>query len=224
MSNKPRAPLGTPVLVALAAALAPGAALGQVGHDPEHSPYRDLRATHQLTFSGGYLAGGGGQAGVGPKQGLLAGMRYSLSLSGALETTIGVHGADLDRYLVDSAGTARQSVMIADAGFTLRITGPKTWHGWMPYVGGSLGVATGTAVTQDSSGFAFGNPFQFGPRLGVRRYGGGALSLWIEAWDPIWRLRYPGSWQSGATPRVGVDREWVHHPTLLVGLSFILRS
>lgn len=224
MSNKLRAPLGTPVFLALAAALAPTAALGQVGHDPEHSPYRDLRASHQLTLSGGYLAGGGGQASAGPKQGPLAGLRYSISLSGSLEMRIGVHGADLDRHLVDTAVTARQSVMITDAGFALRLTGAKTWHGWMPYVGGSLGVATGTTVSQDSSGFAFGNPFQFGPHLGVRRYGGGRLSLWIEAWDPIWRLRYPGTWQTRAVPLVSVNRQWVHNPVLLVGVSFILRN
>jgi len=224
MSNNSLRPFGSMALLALATALAPSAA-AQVGHDPEHSPYRDLRASHQITFSGGYLAGGGGQAGAGPKQGPLAGLRYSLSLSGSLEMTVGVCGASLDRFLVDGGGTARQSVFIADAGFALRITGPKTWHGWMPYVGGSLGIATGSRVAADTSKFAFGNPFQFGPRLGVRRYGAGPVSLWVEAWDPIWRLRYPGAWwQSGATPLVSVDREWVHNPTLLVGLSFILRT
>lgn len=224
MSNNPRTSLGTTAFVALAAAFAPQPAPAQVGHDPAHSPYRDLRASHQITFSGGYLAGGGGEAGVGPKQGPLAGLRYSLSLSGSLEMTVGVHGASLDRFLIDGGGVARQSVIIADAGFTLRITGPKTWHGWMPYAGAALGVATGSAVAQDSSGFAFGNPFQFGPRLGVRRYGGGPVGLWIEGWDPIWRLRYPGSWQSGDSSRVSVGREWVHNPTLLVGLSFTLRT
>jgi len=232
MSNNPRTSLGTTALVALVTAFAPPTALAQIGHDPAHSPYRDLRASHQITFTGGYLAGGGGEAGAGPKQGPLAGLRYSLSLSGSLEMTVGVHGANLDRRLVDttaapdsgSLGIARQSVIIADAGFTLRITGPKTWRGWMPYVGASMGLATGSAVVQDSSGFAFGNPFQFGPRLGLRRYTGGSVGLWIEGWDPIWRLRYPVSWQSGTTPLVTVGREWVHNPTLLVGLSFTLRT
>ena len=224
MSNNPRTSLGTTALVALVTAFAPPTALAQIGHDPAHSPYRDLRASHQITFTGGYLAGGGGEAGAGPKQGPLAGLRYSLSLSGSLEMTAGVHGASLDRFLVDSGTVARQSVIIADAGFTLRITGPKTWRGWMPYVGASMGLATGSAVVQDSSGFAFGNPFQFGPRLGLRRYTGGSVGLWIEGWDPIWRLRYPGTWQTRAVPLVSVNRQWVHNPVLLVGVSFILRN
>src|SRR3990172_9237483 len=175
MSNNPRTSLGTTALVALVTAFAPPTALAQIGHDPAHSPYRDLRASHQITFTGGYLAGGGGEAGVGPKQGPLAGLRYSLSLSGSLEMTVGAHGGSLDRYLIDSAATVRQSVLIADAGFTLRITGPKTWHGWMPYVGASMGLATGSTAIQDST---FGKSFQFGPRLGLRRYGAGPLSLW----------------------------------------------
>ncbi|HLB35805.1 MAG TPA: hypothetical protein VJL31_04500 [Gemmatimonadales bacterium] len=224
MSNNPGTSLRATAFAVLVTALAARPAPAQVGHDPAHSPYRDLRASHQITFSGGYLAGGGGEAGAGPKQGPLAGLRYSLSLSGSLEMTAGVHGASLDRFLVDSGTVARQSVIIADAGFTLRITGPKTWRGWMPYVGASMGLATGSAVVQDSSGFAFGNPFQFGPRLGLRRYTGGSVGLWIEGWDPIWRLRYPANWQSGDPPRVTAGREWVHNPTLLVGLSFTLRT
>ena len=193
----------------------------QVGHDPERSPYRDVRASHQITFSGGYLGGGGGEAGAGPKQGPLTGVRYSLSLGSSLEMRVGVHGARLERFLFDTAGTRRQSVMIADAGFTLRLTGPKTWHGWMPYVGGSMGLAAGATLSQDST---FGRPFQFGPHLGLRRYGAGRLSLWIEAWDPIWRLHYPLTWQSGDPPRVTQPRQWVHNPTVLVGFSFILRT
>lgn len=220
MSNKPRAPFSTPLIIVLATALAPSAARSQVGHDPEHSPYRDLRASHQVMVSGGYLAGSGGLVGAGPKQGPLGGVRYYLSLSGSLEFRIGAQGARLDRAL-DSTSILSQSVLIADAGFTLRITGPKTWHGWMPYAGGSMGLAAGSTVAQDS---AFGRPFQFGPHVGIRRYGAGRLSLFIEGWDPIWRLHYPLSWQSGATQRVNVSREWVHNPTLMVGFGFTLRN
>jgi hypothetical protein len=219
MSNNSRTLLRATSVIALAAAFAPDPAWAQVGHDPAHSPYQDLRASHQVTFAGGYLAGGGGEAGAGPKQGPVAGLRYSLSVSGSLELGAGVYGGRLDRHLTDT--TLVQSVLIADVGFTLRLTGPKTWHGWMPYLGASMGLVTRNTVIQDST---FGRPFQFGPRLGLRRYGAGPVSLWIEGWNPIWRLRYPNSWQSGDPPRVTTAREWVHNPTLLVGLSFILRT
>src|SRR3990172_12644690 len=100
MSNNPGTSLRATAFAVLVTALAARPAPAQVGHDPQPSPYRDLRASHQITFSGGYLSGGGGEAGVGPKQGPLAGLRYSLSLSGALEMTVGAHGGSLDRYLI----------------------------------------------------------------------------------------------------------------------------
>jgi hypothetical protein len=224
-------------LLTLPAAAAPLQGQAQVGHDPEHSPYHDLQATHQFTFSGGYLAGGGGRVGVGPRQGLLMGLRYSLSL-GAVELRLGVHGADLDRHIVDptappekqAAGVTHQQVFLSDAGFSMRLTGPKTWHGFMPYFGASAGVAAGSAVPEDNSGFAFSTRFMFGPHVGIRYYGGGTLGIWVEGWDPMWRLVYPLSFfqpETGVTPVLvtGTDpaKEWVHNPTLMLGFSLTLR-
>ncbi len=236
MSNKYRTSLVANTLLALATALVPHRAAAQVGHDPEHSPYRDLRATHQFTFSGGYLAGGGGRVGVGPRQGPLAGLRYSLSL-GAVELNLGLHAADLERHIVDptappdkrAAGVVRQSLILADGGFTLRLTGAKTWRGWMPYLSVTAGAASGGPVDQDNSGFSFSTQFEFGPHLGVRYYGLRPLSLWVEGWDPMWRLQYPLSFTTadpGVAPVLSTSdplREWVHNPTLLVGFSLTLR-
>ncbi len=237
MSNKLRTSLTTCATLALAAVVAPRQAQGQVGHDPERSPYHDLRATHQFTLSGGYLAGGGGRVGVGPKQGPLVGLRYSLSL-GAVELNLGLHAAELDRHIVDptappdkrAAGVVRQSVLLSDGGFTLRLTGAKTWHGLMPYLGATAGAATGSSVPEDNSGFSFSTRFEFGPHLGIRYYGGGALGLWVEGWDPMWRLQYPLSFftaDPGVTPVLTTgdpEKEWVHNPTLLVGFSLTLRQ
>lgn len=226
-------------LLALPAAAAPLQGQGQVGHDPEHSPYRDLRVTNQFTLSGGYLAGGGGRVGVGPRQGPLLGLRYSLSL-GALELRLGVHAANLDRHIIDptappdkqAAGVTRQQVLITDGGFTLRLTGAKTWRGFLPYFGATAGMAAGSAVPEDNSGFSFSTRFTWGPHVGIRYYGtgSGSLGFWVEGWDPMWRLVYPLSFfhpDTGVTPVLvdGTDptKEWVHNPTLMVGFSFTVR-
>jgi len=58
MSNNPGTSLRATAFAVLVTALAARPAPAQVGHDPAHSPYRDLRASHQITFSGGDLAGG----------------------------------------------------------------------------------------------------------------------------------------------------------------------
>lgn len=236
MSNQATRPLLAVALLMLPAA-APLQAQGQVGHDPEHSPYRDLRATHQFTLSGGYLAGGGGRVGVGPRRGPLIGLRYSLSL-GAVELRLGVHGGSLQRRIMDptappekqAADTVRQQVVISDGGFSLRLTGAKTWHGFMPYFGATAGVAAGASVPEDNSGFTFSTRFTFGPHLGIRYYRGSSLGIWVEGWDPMWRLVYPLSFFSpstGVTPLLvsGTDpaKEWVHNPTLMVGFSLTMR-
>lgn len=224
-------------LLALPLSAAPLLAQQAVGHDPEHSPYRDLRATHQFTFSAGYLAGGGGRVGVGPRQGMLLGLRYSLTL-GAVELRLGVHGANLDRHILDptappdkqAAGVVRQQVLISDLGFSLRLTGSKTWHGFMPYFGGSLGVAAGSSVPVDNSGFTFSTRFTWGPHLGIRYYPSSGLGVWVEGWDPMWRLVYPLSFfqpDTGVTPVLvtGTDsaKQWVHNPTLMLGFSLTVR-
>jgi hypothetical protein len=232
MSNQITRGLVAAALLALPAAAAPLQGQGQVGHDPEHSPYRDLRATHQFTFSGGYLAGGGGRVGVGPRQGPLLGVRYSISL-GAVELRLGLHGADLDRHVVDPTAPAdqretavtRQRVVISDAGFSMRLTGAKTWHGFMPYFGASLGVAAGSSVALDNSGFKFSTRFTFGPHVGIRYYPSNSLGLWVEGWDPEWRLQYPNTYFDNGVLVRGTDpeKEWVDNPALLVGMSLTLR-
>ena len=121
---------------------------------------------------------------------------------------------------------------MVDVGFNLRITGAKTWHGFMPYAGFSMGVADGSAVVEDNSGFSFNRPFQFGPHLGVRYYQGNSVSLWVEGWDPVWRLHYPLAFFSSTTaglppvldPSVHGQTQWVQNPTLLIGLGITIGS
>ena len=177
--------------------------------------------------------------GGGPRGGPVEGVRYSLTLSAPLELTMAVYASQLTRHLVDptaavgqrDVGTAKQSVLIADAGFNLRITGAKTWHGFVPYVGFSLGIADGSAVPEDVSLFVFNRPFQFGPHLGVRYYAGSSASLWVEGWDPMWRLRHPLTFftnPSAATPALGPSgqgqTQWAPKPTLMVGIGIATGS
>lgn len=236
MSNRSRFPLATALaVVSVTQALTAPGVRAQVGHDPAHSPYHDLRATQQFTFSGGFLGGSGGSVGVAPRGGFLGGARYSIAVSSSLELHLGLYAANLDRHLLDptlpvdqrSAGTVKQAVMMPDGGFNLRLTGAKTWHGFMPYTGFSLGVASGSAVLRDNSGYRFRTPFHWGPHLGVRWYGRSALSFWVEGWDPMWRVRYPDTFYIGTTPVLSAasdpSREWVHNPVLLVGFALILR-
>jgi hypothetical protein len=222
-------------LIVLAAILGAKPAVGQVGHPPERSPYRDLPTRQALVLQGGYLFGSGGSAGAGPHEGPLAGLRYTLHLGGPFEVIFGVAGASLQRVLhVDSlpADTTRQSVAIGEVGFGFLITGAKTWRGLAPYVALTTGAAFGGSVPEDSSGFQFQRRFQFGPQVGVRWYSSRQLSVRLEGRDILWRLAYPNTFfeptaYPGSLPPLirGIhpSREWTHNLSVTFALGYALR-
>src|SRR5438445_9681144 len=122
----------------------------QVGNDPSHSPYRDVRRGATLVLTFGHLGGSRGGPGVGISDGPTGGLRYEASF-GALGAALGIAYGHTTRFVVDptkdsvsrKSGPFDTDVVLADAALQLSLTGRKTWHGLAPYVGGALGVAVG---------------------------------------------------------------------------------
>src|SRR2546430_1876370 len=122
----------------------------QVGHEPAHSPYHDVRDGGVLVFTFGYLGGSRGGVGVGPSDGKTGGIRYEVPF-GAVGASLGLVYARMNRFVVDpfkdttsrKSGPSTNDVVLLDAGLQLILTGRKTWRGFAPYVGGVLGVAIG---------------------------------------------------------------------------------
>src|SRR6266481_6415187 len=79
----------------------------QVGHDPGHSPYRDVRrgAAWVLTF--GNLGGSRGSVGVGLSSGKTGGIRYEPSF-GAIGASLGLAYGRTDRFVVDPRSEERR--------------------------------------------------------------------------------------------------------------------
>ncbi len=243
MSNTPPRYLRALILrVAAAALFWPGTASAQVGHAPESSPYRDLRAKHILSFTGGYVAGNAGKAGVGPTNGRFGAVRYDLHLSGATAMGFGFSFGYVDRLLIDpregpdtrTLGNATQSLVMADFGINLVLTGAKTWRRLAPYLGFSLGLALGGEIPEDSlSGFNFSTKFQLSPQAGVRWYVTDRLSIRLEGRDILWRLSYPDSFFAAPANDLTTDpildlqttkkTQWTHNPTLLLSLGYAVR-
>lgn len=228
----------TGVLLAL---LIPGVAAAQVGHAPGASPYRDARVRQYLTFSGAYLTGGKGAAGVGPSDGFLGGVRWDVRLGAPTYAHVGLSAGSLQRVIIDPQegpaariqDTVTQSVLMAEAGLGLALTGQKTWHGFAPYVAASLGMAFGGSVPADSIGFQFRRRFFVGPLAGVRWHISDRLHFRVEGRDIVWRLSYPVVFfeepanAPGEPPVLNPDEmrgtEWVHHPALVFSIGYALR-
>lgn len=228
-------------LLAVVVACCPGVLAAQVGHPPGGSPYQDIRVRSSLVAVAGYVSGSHGRLGLGPSAGRLVGLQYELALGGPTDGFLMVSHSRLDRVVIDPdepqasrvTDSIAQSVVFAQAGLSVLITGDKTWNGFAPYLGGTLGVAFGGSVPQDSSGFGFGTKFVTGPHLGIRWYPARTVHLRVEGRQLFWQLKYPQRFfnppaRAPSDPPVlsianDPDSEWTAHPTLLVALGFAFR-
>jgi len=230
------------VLCVALGAGAPGGVAAQVGHPPTSSPYRELSTKYQISGTAGYSWGGGGKVGVGPGSGPVYGGRMDVHLAGPGAVQFGINLGSLDRVLLDATkgpderivGTAKQSVLMIDAGLNLMLTGEKTWYGFAPYLGVSLGLAFGGSVPEDSlSGYEFNTKFMVGPQIGFRWQLLHHIGLHVDFRDAIWRLSYPDRFfvvPSGASfapildPQFNKNTQWTHNPMLLVSLGYAFGS
>jgi hypothetical protein len=225
----------TAVLVWLGVVASWNVTLAQVGYDPGHSPYRDIRrgAVGVLTF--GYLSGGRGSLGVGLANGATGGIRYDVQF-GAVGASIGLAYGRTTSFIVnptkDSARTSGpydNGVVLADAGLQLILTGRKTWRGFAPYIGGAIGIAGASTLARDTSGYKFGTKFTLSPNVGVRWYPARRLSIRGDFRLVLWKLQYPlsykvpplGGGNSVLAPTASVT-EWTSHRwgTIGVGWTF----
>lgn len=215
--------------------LQPGAARAQIGHAPEGSPYRDLRAKQAASFIGGFLRGQRGKPRAAPSDGPVVGLRYDRQIGSAVEVLIGISGARLDKYIIDptvapefrATGPVKDDVVFMETGMSLLITGRKSWRGFVPYIGGMVGVVFETGLGTLSQ-FNFGTRVAVTPHVGFKWYPVQALAFKVEARDVLWRVKYPEAWfstQVAGIPPVLVagthnGTEWLHHPTLMVSLGY----
>src|SRR6266704_2209912 len=98
----------------------------QVGHEPAHSPYHDVRGGGVLVFTFGFLGGSRGGVGVGPSDGKTGGIRYEVPF-GAVGASLGLAYARMDRFVVDpfkdttsrKTGPFTDDVVLLDAGLVI---------------------------------------------------------------------------------------------------------
>lgn len=208
----------------------------QVGHPPNASPYRDAPIGATLVIGGGYLSGSRGVVGVGPSDGPIFTLRYEHPISHVFAAALTLTDAHTTRYLVDptqdsltrTSGPIGNSVFMADVGVVVRLTGGKSWHGLVPTLGASVGLAIGNHITQDTSQYAFNTKVIFGPEAGLRWYVSPQISVRATLRVEWWRLGYPLQFQTPAPDGsrvIGVNApttEWTQHPCLTLGLGWIL--
>lgn len=211
-------------------------ARAQVGHTPEASPYVDLIYRHEVTTFSGYLNTRHDPAGVAPRSTPIYGARYSLYLAGPAFFTARVAYGRTDRRVLDPLEPANErvvipaanvSLLLADAGLTLSLTGYKSWNRLVPEVTGGLGLVSDFRTKADVGGFSFGTRFALTLGAGVRYVPGGRFQIRADVTDHLYRIAYPDSYYgvaSDGTTIVEPDQQkafWTHNPALTLGLSYL---
>jgi opacity protein-like surface antigen len=208
----------------------------QVGHDPGHSPFHDVPHGLTLRFETGYLAGGRGTVPVGISGGPTFGLRLETQLSHVLSLSTGLAYGQTTRNVAfpfDSAarrlrGPVDCDIVLADLGFQIGLTGAKTFHGFQPYVGTGLGIAAGSKLPADTSGFQAGTKLSLMGGAGLRWYPARRLSVQAEARAIYWKLTYPFSFREPApddgSSLLGITSpltDGVTHSWLSIGVGWI---
>lgn len=204
------------VVVASVVAISLGAnvASAQVGHLPSKSPYEDVKTGQDFTFLLGYFNANTGAAGVLPKASPFGGVRYDLPIGGPGALTARYVLIPSNRqFLLPSRprttrvlGTQDTKTHVVDIGFTVALTGKKTWHHLLPALSVGTGIASDFAKA-DTGGYKFGTKFGFTGGGSVRYVMKNGLSVRAEATNYIWRNSYPDAYFAAAsdTTRVLTD-------------------
>ncbi len=221
------------LLVALATALsAPLAA--QVGHEPRRSPYRDLEWRQELTVLGGQFQAAVDPAKVAPRSGPMLGAHYEIRLGGPVYFAARMAGVLSDRRVIDPKLEANQRLqdpsksvplLLTDVGFSLNLTGFKSYRSAVPFLGFGAGLGAGFEK-QDVGGYQFGYPFLFTVRPGVKFATGGKWHVRAEATNYFYRIRYPETYfiKTGADDPVlepGSSRNyWKRNLGITLGMTY----
>lgn len=193
------------------------------------SPYRFIEPKQDLGLSFSYVWADAGKAGMGPKAGPAVGVRWTRRVSRPLSLTPEVVFFHSERDVIDPSleegqedrgngsaivGTHGLDILLVAGRVNLNLTGSRTWHNFVPYLLGGIGVAIevsgATSCLPESTApdcqirarerFDFGSSLllQFG--LGTVWIPRQRLSLRIEGLDRIWRIKTPpGYYEPGIT-------------------------
>jgi len=230
----------TVALMTVVLSIIPVILAAQVGHDPQSSPYRDIRKGHTFTAIGGYFGGDGGDFGIAPHNGPLVGGRYDIRTADAIQVGIGITYGSLERFIVNPfvtlanrvSGPVQQEVIFSDLNVQFNMTGGKTWHHVAPFIGLGGGFAFASDTPADTSGFDFGSEFYLSPTIGFRLFVGDRLHLRGEARATFWKVDYPTTFtqepvqepgtpgNSNAVIPSGKLDEWTSSSWLQAGLGY----
>jgi len=232
------------VVLAGALLLSTGATLrAQVGYEPQHSPFRDLRESQELTFYTGWYSAKKDAAGVAPQSGGLVGLLYQWRPAGPANLNLSVSRVGSERRVLDPdavancptaatedcklIGTFRWPLYFFDAGLALGLTGARSFYHMLPEAKLGIGLVSDFRTNSDVGDFAFGTRFAFNWGAGLRWIPGGPFQLRADFNNHLYSIKYPSTYYLFAadTSRIFTNRQsqtaWLNNPAITIGFSYL---
>jgi hypothetical protein len=199
------------------------------------SPYQDFSQLHAFQLDVGYFAGNTGDAGVGPQGAPVANLSYGMHIGGAMFAFATLGYTPSKRTVLDpllpkaqqNVGTVNDPLIFGNLGLLLAVTGEKSWHGMVPFVGFTLGAAY-SSEKPDAGGYVFGTKFFFGLGAGLRYRLKRPWVLNISAWDYLWQLQYPTTYftsgPNSVLPINAPDKQFANNGVFTIGLTYVWKE
>lgn len=226
-------------LLVLALALIAGPAAAQtvdVGYPPPQSPFRDLEYKHEATVFGGYYIAAKDPAGVAPRSGPMEGIRYEITIGGPAQLVVKLARVNSERRVINplepratrELGVQSWPLYLTDVGFSINLTGQRSWHGVVPVIYTGVGLASDLDRQDDKDPFNIGTTFAFSFAGGLRIVPGGRFQIRADAGTHIYQLKYPTTYYattSDNTTVLDTDQAknfWKRNFGLTLGASYLL--
>jgi len=226
------------VLLAFAITLVgvPAAAQVDVGYPPPRSPFRDLEYRHELTLFGGYYMSAKDPAGAAPTSAPMEGLRYELVVGGPAQLVFRLARVNSERNVINplepratrNLGVQSWPIYLTDLGFSLNLTGQRSWHGVVPVISGGIGLASDLDKQDDDDPFNLGTTFAFSFGAGLRIVPGGRFQLRADAGTWMYEYEYPSTYYATTSDNTTVldqkqaKKFWKKNLGLTLGASYLL--
>lgn len=179
----------------------PALAHAQVGHLPTKSPYEDYSIFQTLSIMAGNLGVGQDPAGVAPKSGLLAALRYDVRIGGPAALYVRYGFAPSERNQLDASkpritrvvATPSVTTHMIDGGFNIDLTGRKTYRHLLPSLYFGAGLVSDFAK-RDSGQYQFGTNFSFTYGGALRYVTRRGPQLRLDLARTTWQYQYPDNY------------------------------
>ena len=224
-------------VLALALVVRPAAAQTvDVGYPPPQSPFRDLEYKHELTAFAGYYLAAKDPAGVAPQSAPMEGIRYEITVGGPVQFVGRIARVNSERHVINplepratrDLGTQSWPIYLTDLGFSLNLTGQRSWHGVVPIIYTGVGLASDLDKKDDNDQFNLGTTFAFSFAGGLRFVPGGRFQIRADAGTYIYQLKYPTTYYATTSDNTTVlDQNqaknfWKRNLGLTLGASYLL--